>query len=838
MQLLSRSTLRLFICAWLSALCSTVAIQAQVVLSGTSYTQNFNSLGDGLPSGWSVRTGAGATALGTAADFTNTNTTSWADTAGRFKNLASATGLISSSTATVQGNSVNRALGIRQTGTFGDPGASFNFNFDSTNFAITGLSIDLMMLSVQDRSITWSLQYGVGATPGSWSTLSTWSDPGTFGTTNFSFTDDDFGSAMNDAASVWFRVVALSSSTGTGSRDTMAIDNFSLSFSALAGSIISRGAGTLFTPNSFGGNAFTADDTALFDGTAVEVELDGNVIATKLTFETDGYSLAGGVSDSITAPTIEVVNGSSALISGIIAGSSGLIKTGEGSLILDGNNTFTGNVSINEGMLIITSDSNLGDSNNNIIIADTLATVGDIVLGAGRDLSGNGTLALDGNLTIQGDTSFGTMTYDLDGNTLTLDGASNTVSTLGLVSPGNLQGNTLSVSSVIQIDAGGTVTVDNAISFGAGTRTISTADGSTLVFDGDISSTSGRIIFSGSEGTVVLNGDNSGIIGGIRIGEAGATPSSGGKVQVSNVNALGATALTQFNYGELENISAGELAFSSGLSIGGRIGSEAVLSGEAMVFEGQSEFFRGTGTSGQLALVVNNTTNFSGGFVNGGSVGGGSSTGITLGGSGIMILNGDNSELTETLTLADSLTLLVNSTSIQALGSSVIAQGGTTLGGSGIIVGSSTIQAGATLAPGNSTGELTFGNDLTLADGSFFEFEFLNSSNYDQVAVEGTLFIPDQTGLVLVTIVGLAGFDLNLMDSFTIFTAGTIDNGGDIASFSVANDLTGWSGGWSFTQQGNAIILTAIPEPRIYGLLAGLVVFAWVMVRRRQTKRI
>ena len=39
--------------------------QAQVVLSGTSYTQNFNSLVNGMPLGWTIRTGASSTALGT-----------------------------------------------------------------------------------------------------------------------------------------------------------------------------------------------------------------------------------------------------------------------------------------------------------------------------------------------------------------------------------------------------------------------------------------------------------------------------------------------------------------------------------------------------------------------------------------------------------------------------------------------------------------------------------------------------------------------------------------------------------------------------------------------------
>jgi hypothetical protein len=88
-----------------------------------------------------------------------------------------------------------------------------------------------MMLSVQTRSTTFSIQYGVGANPSSFTTLGTYTDPGAFGTTNFSFTTTDFGSNLDNQSSVFFRVTALAASTGTGSRDTVGIDNFNLTSS-------------------------------------------------------------------------------------------------------------------------------------------------------------------------------------------------------------------------------------------------------------------------------------------------------------------------------------------------------------------------------------------------------------------------------------------------------------------------------------------------------------------------------------------------------------------------------------------------------------------------------
>jgi hypothetical protein len=208
------------------------SVQGQVAISDPGYTQGFNSIGTALPTGWTVRTGATASALGTTATLT-TAATSWGDTAGSFKNFAASTSLTETATTAEQSGSSNRALGIRQTGSFGDPGASFNFNFSTVGFDITSLSLDLMMLSVQTRSTTWSIQYGVGASPTSFTTLGTWSDPGVFGATTLTYTSANFGTALNDQTNLWFRVVALSGSSGTGSRDSMAIDNFSLSAVAI-----------------------------------------------------------------------------------------------------------------------------------------------------------------------------------------------------------------------------------------------------------------------------------------------------------------------------------------------------------------------------------------------------------------------------------------------------------------------------------------------------------------------------------------------------------------------------------------------------------------------------
>ena len=126
-----------------------VSAAAQVTLTGTNYTQNFNTISNGLPPGWSVRTNATATSLGTPAGF-NTNAVSWGT---QPANLAIAAATISNSgtnfngteSTTIQGKCTDRCLAIRQTAAFGDPGAAFVFQIaNTTGFSNFVFSVDLI----------------------------------------------------------------------------------------------------------------------------------------------------------------------------------------------------------------------------------------------------------------------------------------------------------------------------------------------------------------------------------------------------------------------------------------------------------------------------------------------------------------------------------------------------------------------------------------------------------------------------------------------------------------------------------------------------------------------
>jgi hypothetical protein len=214
-----------------------VSAAAQVTLTGTNYTQTFNSISSGLPPGWSVRTNATATSLGQPASFPTAGKT-WGDNIGAFGSCAATvsntgTNFNGMESATIQGNCTNRVLAIRQTSVFGDPGAAFVFQIaNTTGFSNFTFSVDLSLLKPNGFSTTWNIEYAVGDSPSSFTLLGTYSDPGTFSTTNRTFalgTDAD-----NQPNNVWIRIAALSNATGSGTRDTFGMDNFVLNYSMAA----------------------------------------------------------------------------------------------------------------------------------------------------------------------------------------------------------------------------------------------------------------------------------------------------------------------------------------------------------------------------------------------------------------------------------------------------------------------------------------------------------------------------------------------------------------------------------------------------------------------------
>jgi hypothetical protein len=352
-------------------------------------------------------------------------------------------------------------------------------------------------------------------------------------------------------------------------------------------------------------------------------------------------------------------------------------------------------------------------------------------------------------------------------------------------------------------------------------------------------------------GTLTLTGNQSANAGGIRLGTQGAVPAEGGTLVVSADNALGAATL-QFNSGSLN--ASGTRSFANAISVGGRNNgvSAPTFSGSDTTFTGTGNgFFRATGTTGELALNVNNTTTFNGSWI--ATSGAGSTTGITLGGTGKLVLAGDASLVAETWTLANSATLAVNN----ALGGGVTVASGTTLQGGGTIAGATTIQSGGFLAPGNSPGVLTFGGNLTLAGTTTMEFLGTTRGNpttgYDGIDLTGTNANTLTYGGTL-SLLFNAPLTAGVYDLFAI---GSVNETGTFGNVSIGGSAVGSSGGlnitgtdwtanltdtlastWSlsFNNASGDLTIAAIPEPSTYAALAGLGMLGFAFYRRRRQK--
>jgi autotransporter-associated beta strand protein len=796
------------------------ATQAQVTLSGTNYSQDFNSLSNGLPSGWTTRIGVSTTNIGTSLNFSNTSPSAtlngWSNTSAAFKNFASATGLTNTNTTAQQAASTDRALGIRPTGTFGDVATNFtSFALQLGNtagFENFSLSMDAMLLAAEGRTNVWTLDFGIGASPTSFTTLTNWATPTSFGITTLNISSSTLAGMANLSGNVWIRFSILGLSTGASSRDSVGIDNFSLNYTAVSGSdsywtangSTLGGAGTWDTSGTnwstnaslVNGAVWDSATKAIFTNSAATVTV-GSVSANRgIEFATTGYVLSGGTltlgASNSSLNTITTDAGVTAQIGSTIAGTAGLTKSGVGTLALSGTNTFSGGVNVSLGALQIATDSALGDAANDVVLNGTLRTTNSISLGSGRDISGSATLDIAGasTLTVNGAFSASATTLANSG-TLDLQGSTRNVGALTINAPVIINAaGAVSLATINTSALNGTATINPDLAFTSGTKTVDVASGSLLDLNGAITGTSVVIAKTGA-GTLNLDGANA---AQIRIGASGSVPTAGGTVMLGNSASAGPSQI-QLNSGALG--AASTIVATNGFSIGGRSGALAVLGGaNDMTFSGTNGFFRGTGTSGELRLDVNNKTTLSGTWSL--TTGGGSATGITIGGSGVLALSGNGSLLTETITLTDTATLALDG----SLGGSVVASSGTTIGGDGSIAGSLSLLAGA---------KFTFDLNKTLsvngASVSFGNFGVNNLVGLDNSVASGTYKLIDGTATFNTA-------NLNNLGAANAYDLG----GGKSAYFSIGS-----------------LDVNVVPEPSTYAMLAMAGIgFAGYVVRRRR----
>lgn len=230
--------------------CLAFGASAQTLtLTGTSYNQNFDGIGSGLPTGWRLYAASSATSIGALETLNTSSTTGLFNdttcgnnnvTSGGFKNYASADVCTEGTSCTAQQAATDRALGVRQVAKTNathpnlDSGAAFVLVIaNTTDITNVALQFKLQSLDTSSPRITkWMVDYAVGS-PTSFTPISTTPSTLTTGGNTFSNTtvSVNFGSALdNKSSNVYIRITSLELSTLFGNRASTAIDDFSLTW--------------------------------------------------------------------------------------------------------------------------------------------------------------------------------------------------------------------------------------------------------------------------------------------------------------------------------------------------------------------------------------------------------------------------------------------------------------------------------------------------------------------------------------------------------------------------------------------------------------------------------
>ena len=456
--------------------------------------------------------------------------------------------------------------------------------------------------------------------------------------------------------------------------------------------------------------------------------------------------------------------------------------TGSGNLTLGGASTFSithagtysGTLNLSGGTLSLTSANALG-TGNLTLNGGTLSVGNAAALGTGAITVASGTTTVN---------NYNALTALTGNNAINLNGG----------------GATLQVNGYGQILNFGTgnVTVtgtNNLNAFAGGMR-----------FDGVVSG-SGTVSWYGS-GTLTLGGANT---------YAGTVSASGnnGSLVLANVNALQNATL---NMGANQTLGFG-VAGTNTYNVGALTGSNAAAAIDL-------------GANRLNAGGSNATTTYAGSIAGAGG-------GLTKSGSGSLTLSGTNTYTGATTISAGTLILAstgsITSSSAVDLGTSgkldisavsgFSLASGQTLKGSGTVTGAIILASGSTLAIGNSPGTVTFDNNLTLSSGSISNFEIngLTAGLYD--LAQGGAGSQTASFGGTINLVFLSGFN-------TVGTVKIFDFENYTSSFGTVN-TSGLASGYTATFNSLTGVVSVVPEPSTWALLAFSLTTVMVLRRRR-----
>ena len=762
-------------------------LNAQAISVSTSgtYTQNFDTLANtGTTNAWTDN----STITGWYAQRSGTGTTYSADTgSGTAGTLYSygASGSTDRALGTI--GSSNAAAGSFAYGVVLQNSASSNLTFSSVAYDLEQWRLGATTGKTPNDTVTFWYKISSTATTALTPTSSTgWTavtaldavapvNTGTVGAlvgntnkTAVSSTSALNGITVSAGQYITFR---WADPDHTGTDQGIAIDNFSLSYLItpsggnywVGGNSAWSSSSTSFATSSGGstGAAQATTGAIVFDagsGFSVSPAVTVNDTVTVnagLTFGADGILISPGTGTpllnfngaSAAINTVTVNSTYTSSISVKLTGANGLTKSGNGKLVLSGDNSgLSGVVTLSAGTLRASSANALG--------AGTLSIAGGTLeLASNNGASFNRNTTVSADATIKSDRAAADNgagatqtlgTLSMGGQTLTIDrggnvGSGTTGITFGAVTLSGAPTFTVNANSVLTL-ASVSGSAQNITINGAGDTTVS----------GAIATTTGSITKSGN-GILTLNGANT-FTGGLTI--------NAGTVTLGNTAALNSTAGSEnaviFGSGSTGTLSLnGNNATISSLNTNATPGTTFVKNGSA---------------STNATLTIGNSTNANSTYAGT----------IQNGDTGTLAINKSG---TGTLTLTSAHTYT---------GGTNINQGKIVLSGGSLAAGTVSIASGATLATSGvaSVGSLSLvtGANLDLTSAGLSLTGALTASGGNlsytlgnTLAVTGALTL---SGTINISLAG--NFEAKRYELLSFAS-------GDASNFNVTTTKLGWS---------------------------------------------
>jgi fibronectin-binding autotransporter adhesin len=472
----------------------------------------------------------------------------------------------------------------------------------------------------------------------------------------------------------------------------------------------------------------------------------------------------GNASAGTSTLTLNVASGTQSY-SGILQNNGGsgsgvlaLTKSGSGTQILSGPNTYSGATSISAGTLRITNGSALGTTGSGTTVVSATGGILEIA----------GDISTGESLTLQGDNSAAT------------------------------------ADRVVNVSGNNTITANIGTTSGGTNHGIRSDEGKLTI------SANVAPIVSGTRVLYLRGAGNGEITGGFNKG-------NGDTVPLTKEGAGTWTLSGTSTYNGTTTISGGTLQIGAGGTTG-RLTATAGITNNANLTIDRSDAFTQATDLGAGAVISG-----SGSF--------------TQAGSGTTTLTADNSY--SGATSVNAGTLIVNGTH-SGTGAVSVASGAK-LGGGGILAASTTISG--ILAPGNSIGTLTVGNDVTWQGAATvgsatnwqYELGLSNSSDLLNLTGASSEFIKN------ISIGSFFNFDFQGSTSTGKFTLVDWESTANLAGgafgtnflltdFSYSNLGGGNTGTFGFN--GTSLQFTVVPEPRA-ALIGGIGML--MLLRRRRS---